>query len=299
MLDRFRAVSRVRRQYAEELREKCGLRSDALVQALSKVRRESFLPPGPWLLLETSEGYASTPDADPSRVYRDSAIAIDATRLLNNSQPSHMATVIQELGIQPGQRVVHLGCSTGYYTAILAHQVGRRGEVVAVEIDPRIHAEARRNLRSLRQVKVLHADALEHAPGAADAILVDAGVTHSLPVWLDSLRVGGHLALPLTAVRPPSRVARFLRNNLGRMLYVTRTSEGFAARFGEGVGIAALYGGRDPERQVALEQAYRSGRFESVRSLRREPHEPEVGCWFHSEDFCLSARPATGFGEPG
>jgi protein-L-isoaspartate(D-aspartate) O-methyltransferase len=296
MLGRRRALSRARHRFAEGLRQTRGLRSEALVRAFARVPRESFLPAGPWLLLESSEGYASTPDADPVRLYRDVAVGIDPGRLLNNSQPGLMAVVIEALGIAPGSRVAHVGCATGYYTAILAQLVGRRGRVRAFEIDPRICQAARRNLRGWRQVEVVHGDALELDPGPADAILVDAGVTHPAPAWLDALVEGGRLSLPLTAVRPPSRVARFLKNNLGRILVVTRGSGGFAARFGDGLGVAALYGGRDPERQAGLEAAYRAGGFEQVRSVRREPHVPEDACWFHSDGFCLSRRAV---GEPG
>ena len=87
------------------------------------------------------------------------------------------------------------------------------------------------------------------------------------------------MALPLTAIRPPTRVARFLRNNLGWFLHVRRTAGGFSARFGERAGIAALYGGRDPERQERLEAAYRRGDRSGVRSLRRDSHPRDATCW--------------------
>ena len=283
-----------REQFAEELRAKCGIRSEGLVRALATVRREDFLSRGPWLLLERLEGYSSTPSTDPREIYRDVAVAIDPARLLNSSQPGLFAPILAALDVAVGERVVHVGCATGYYTAILAELVGRAGSVMALEIDPKIAATAKRNLRAWKQVQVIHADALEHDFGATDVLLVDAGITHPHPRWLDALRPGGRMAAPLTAIRPPTRVARFLRNNLGWFLFVRREGTGFSARFGERAGIAALYGGRDPERQERLEAAYRRGGRDKVRSLRRDPHAREVTCWLHEEGFCLSTREGGG-----
>jgi protein-L-isoaspartate(D-aspartate) O-methyltransferase len=286
-----RRLVAIRRSFARELQVRCGLRSERLVQALATTRREAFLPRGPWLLLESADGYTSTPSADPAHLYRDTAVAIEPARLLNNSQPSLLATLIDALEIREGARIVHVGCATGYYTAILAHVVGERGRVTALEIDPKICARARRSLRRWGNVEVVHADAVEYDPGPADGIVVDAGVTHPRAVWLDRLALGGHLALPLTGIRPPTRVARFVRNHIGRLLIVKRTPQGYSARFTDGVGIPALFGGRDPTRQRRLEEAYLRGGWEQVRSLRREPHAIQPSCWFHNDDFCLSTEP--------
>jgi protein-L-isoaspartate(D-aspartate) O-methyltransferase len=286
---RSRRLEEVRRRFAETLGEQFAL-SAPLVEALASVPREKFLPEGPWLMLEGTEGYASTPDADPARVYRDAAIGIDPTRLLNNSQPGLFARLLEELRVAPGERVVHLGCATGYYTALLAALVGPDGAVTGVEIDPRILRRARRGLRRVRQADVVQGDALEYDAGPADVILVDGGVTHAQPHWLDRLLPGGRLSLALTAIRPPSRISRLLRNDVGRLLIVTREGEHFGARFTEGLGISALYGAKDAERQRALEEAFRRGGHEAVRSVRRDAHEPEASCWFHSDGFCLSVR---------
>jgi protein-L-isoaspartate(D-aspartate) O-methyltransferase len=51
-------------------------------------------------------------------------VAIDEKRLLNNGQPSFLAILIEALALQEGDHVVHVGCGTGYYSAILAEFVG-------------------------------------------------------------------------------------------------------------------------------------------------------------------------------
>ena len=124
-----------------------------MVAAFATVPREDFLVPGPWLVLADEAGYRSTPDADPRRLYDDIAVAIDASRVLNNGAPGFLARVFDELAIQPGETLVHIGCAVGYYSAILAESCPR-GRVLAVELDP----SSRRAAASapLAQVDVRH-----------------------------------------------------------------------------------------------------------------------------------------------
>lgn len=67
-----------RRAYAEELRTRARLRSDALVEAFAKVPRERFLGPGPWQGMPALGGYTTTVDANPAHLYRDVLVAIDS-----------------------------------------------------------------------------------------------------------------------------------------------------------------------------------------------------------------------------
>lgn len=281
----------LRERFAAELSERAGLRSEALRRALAEVPRERFLPRGPWLEIGAGAGYQSTPDADLSRVYRDVAIAIDPARLLNNSQPSLMARLLDALEVRSGETALHLGCATGYYTAILARMVAPGGRVIAYEIAPDIASRARRALRRDRAVELRQEDVLDATLPAADVVWVDAGATRVRAAWLDALRPGGRLAVPLTAVRAPIRAARLVRTHIGRVLYVRRDPAGYAACFGDGLAIMALHGGRDPDEQRLLDAAYREGGFRAVRSLRRDLHAPEPDCWVHVGDTCLSRRP--------
>jgi protein-L-isoaspartate(D-aspartate) O-methyltransferase len=291
---RSRRLRAAREGLAAALVEQGAIHSPNLRDAFARVPRERFLPPGPWLVLAAGTGYESTPDADGARVYQDLAIAIDPNRLLNNSQPSLMAAVLEALAVREGDEALHLGCATGYYTALLAELVGSRGRVLAVEISPEIAERARRNLRGWRQVEVRQGDVLDATLPEVDVLWIDAGVTRVRTPWLDALRPGGRLAAPLTAVRAPVRVARVVRNHMGRMLFVRREAEGFAARLGPGVAVMALHGGRDPDEQRLVDAAFRAGGWDQVRSLRRDPHPPERDCWAHYGETCLSKRPVTG-----
>jgi protein-L-isoaspartate O-methyltransferase len=138
-----------RQLYAEELRAVSNLRSAALVQAFATVPREQFLGPGPWQIVApaTPGTYWTTDDADPRHLYHNVVVAIDATRHLNNGQPGFLALLIEALELQRGDRVVHIGCGLGYYTAIVAEVVGPAGLVTAVELDPTLAARAGTHLR--------------------------------------------------------------------------------------------------------------------------------------------------------
>jgi len=283
----------MREFYAEELRAVANIQSEAVVRAFAKVPRERFLGPGPWQIvhlwhdLRPSKRYRTTPDADPRHVYHNVLVAIDPERGLNNGEPAFLALLIDALGLQEGEHVVHVGCGTGYYTAILAEVVGPNGNVTAVEIDSELAAHARGNVNYLPQVMIIEGEGGEYDPGPCDAILINAGATHPRPLWLDVLRLGGRLLLPLTVFKDDNSP------QWGQVLKVTRRANGFVAHFISEVGIFPCHGARDPELNERLKEAFRAGDSKSVQSLRREQHEPDNSCWLHSTDFCLSKLAAS------
>jgi hypothetical protein len=76
-------------------------------------------------------------------IYQDGAVAIDPTRQTNNGQPSLRARSLKAVWPHPGESALHIGCGTGYCTAILAELVGPSDRVVAYEIEPDLAARAR------------------------------------------------------------------------------------------------------------------------------------------------------------
>ncbi len=123
--------------YADEIRIAARLDSAALVAAFASVPREKFMGPGPWQIASpdmasmasmglTGEAYLTTDD--PRDLYHNVLVALDPDRHLNNGQPSALARWIDALELRAGDRVYHLGCGVGYYTAIMAEVVGPGGE---------------------------------------------------------------------------------------------------------------------------------------------------------------------------
>jgi protein-L-isoaspartate(D-aspartate) O-methyltransferase len=278
----------VREQYAAEIRASANLQSEALVRAFAKVPREHFLGPGPWQIPSpgVEADYRTTTDSDPRHLYRDVLVAIDPSRRLNSGQPSYLAFCIESLELHEGNRVVHVGCGVGYYTAIMAEVVGPTGYVAAIEIDADLAARAAENLRYLKHVKVIHGDGGNYDPGPCDAIFVNAGATHPRTVWLDCLRPGGRLILFLTVGFDDTGAGK------GGTLKVGREGPGYPARFLSSVTVFHCIGARDDSANQRLLEAMRRGRWGSVRSLRRDAHELSDTCWLHGDDFCLSTLPA-------
>jgi protein-L-isoaspartate(D-aspartate) O-methyltransferase len=276
-----------RRFYAEELRAVCRLQSEAVVEAFARVPRERFLGSGPWQIRTmdpmnpSAGGYYSTEDDDPRRIYHNIAVAIDPSRDLNNGHPGTLATWIEALGVRGGDRVVHIGAGTGYYTAIIAETCGPSGSVLAFEADEGLALRAAENLRPWSNVLVSHGDGTELA-GQADAIFVNAGVTYAHPAWLDSLSAeGGRLLLPVTA--------SFGTLGKGFVVRLERTRDHLAARGSSLVMIYNCTVARDEQMGAAIGKAMMSGAVVKLRSLRRESHAEDETCVVHREGACLSA----------
>ena len=118
----------------------------------------------------------------------------------------------------------------------------------------------------------------------ADAIIVNAGVTHFSSAWLDALATeNGRLLVPLTNTE-----------RWGAFLMITRQAgetDRYAARFVGRVGIIACIGGRDPAAEERLKAAFAKGDVGAIRSLRRAPEEPDHTCWLAGEGWWLSTAP--------
>jgi protein-L-isoaspartate(D-aspartate) O-methyltransferase len=280
------SIEDYRRFYAEEIAAVMGLRSLAMLEAFAKVPREHFLGPGPWKVAALDFGmgppYRETDDADPRYLYHNVAVAIDAERSLNNGQPSALAGWLDRLQIAPGEHVFHVGAGLGYFTAILSELVGASGRVTAIEVDADLAARARENLAPWPNVEMRAGDGGEFDPGPVDAIFVNAGVTHANTLWLDRLRDGGRLVLPLTfSVGSGGK---------GVMMLIRREGDRYRAQFLTLVMIYSSTSVRDAEMNAALMKQISSKKVFSVQSLRRDSHEPEETCWLHGNGFCFSQR---------
>ena len=160
------ALDGARRFYSQEVRLVGGLQREEVVEAFARVPRERFLGSPPWTLASEREGYVELPGDDPRDTYHNVLFAIDTKRRLNNGQPSFVGFLIDQCAAGRGQHAVHIGCGTGYYTAILAEVVGEDGCVTAIEVDDDLAVRARENLAPWPQVEVKHADGTIFDPGA-------------------------------------------------------------------------------------------------------------------------------------
>ena len=276
------SLEEARRHFAEELRVTAHMRNGRLIDAFAAVPREKFAGPGPWRILNSWDGYWTTPDNEPRWLYHNVLVALDETRRLNIGEPNLWAYHLDRIGISEGERVLQIGAGSGYFTAILAEMVGPKGRVDAIEIDEPLAARATHNLESWPAAAVHQGNAAVPIAGKWDVIVAFAGATAPQGWWLDALADGGRLLLPMTA-------ADFMIT--GFMLRLDRRGDELAARSLGRVAFYPCIGARTPEGEGALPQAPSDtvGPL-ALRWLRRAPHDKDESCWLHGDGWCLSKR---------
>ena len=192
-----------------------GIRDPAVLEAMSIVPREHFVPP-------SYRKYA----------YRDGPIPIPNRQTI--SQPYVVALMISALNLQPTDRVLEIGTGSGYAAAVLSRIVRA---VHTVERHEHLVHYARQRLAGLGydNVWVHHGDGTlgwpEHAP--YDAIIVAAGGP-DVPLSLrQQLAIGGRLVMPIGRHRRQQKLIRitrhgpdhFTKKDLGAVAFVPLVGE--------------------------------------------------------------------------
>jgi len=280
-------------------------KNERLVDAFATTPREKYLGPGPWKIF-AGGSLIDTPTNDPAFLYQDVVVALAPDRRINNGQPVLHAMCLSALNIQPGEKILHIGAGTGYYTALLAKLTDATGSVEAYEIEADLSARAAANLTGQSNVTVHTRNAAEGQLPPCDVIYVSAAATAPLDNWLDALRPGGRLLFPLTPADGPGGTP-----GVGAMLLITRpplasapnasdvpaTSAGadeiFSARFLSAAIFIPCIGARDDATAAKLSDAFKRGNAREVRSLhRRTP--PDATCWCSGEGWWLSTAAGNG-----
>lgn len=117
------------------------------------------------------------------------------------SQPSTVKMMLEWLDAHPGEKVLDVGCGSGWTTALLAHIVGPKGKVYAVERIVKLKKFGQKNCRRAG-IKNAHffltgseLGLPEEAP--FDRILVSAAA-EKIPVELiNQLEINGKLVMPV------------------------------------------------------------------------------------------------------
>ncbi|MEQ9643810.1 MAG: protein-L-isoaspartate(D-aspartate) O-methyltransferase [Alphaproteobacteria bacterium] len=268
----------VRRRYAEHVTHVAGARDPRLLEAFAGVPRELFIGPPPWLYWG-ERGYQPVADSDPARLYDDIVVALRPDDGINNGQPSLHAACLAALAVRHGDRVLHVGCGTGYYSAILAELAGPEGWVAAYDLVPELVGAARRNLEPWPTAVVERRSACLPPLPRSDAIYVCAGATRPLAAWLDALRPGGRLVFPLTG-----------RDGWGVVVRIERDGERWWARVVSRCGYVDCVDARDDDEARRLSQALVTPMLPKLLSLRRDT-APDTSCWVAGDGWWLSTDP--------
>lgn len=174
-----------------------GVTDRRLLNAMGDVPREQFLP-----------------EVRRPLAYIDEALAISGSRRLG--APAPFAKLIQLAAIEHTDRVLDLGCGTGYSTAILARLAD---SVVAVESDAALAATAKANLAGLG---VANATVVEGAvdtagksKGPYDVIVVEGVLAQVPEALLNQLKPEGRLAALISESGRPPVAHLFVRTGKG------------------------------------------------------------------------------------
>ena len=149
-----------------------------VLQLLSTVKREDFVP----------EAHRALAFADLELPLRS---GVEGACML---APKVEARMLQDLALQPTDKVLEIGAGSGYMAALLAQRAQR---VISLEIDPELAALARANLlkAGIHNAEVRQADGSQGAPveGPFDAIVLSGSVAEVPHKLLAQLKVGGRL----------------------------------------------------------------------------------------------------------
>ncbi|HXC57192.1 MAG TPA: methyltransferase domain-containing protein [Rhizomicrobium sp.] len=282
-------LAAARTAFAKEILGRARIANPALEAAFAAVRREDFLGPGPWQAVDFAQGYRSTPSADPVHLYTNELFGIVPERGLNNGQPSLHAFLLDQAAPQPGEHVVHVGAGVGYYTALMAQLVGVTGRVTGIEFDPALAARARANFAAWPNVEILCGDGAAVPFAPADVIYVNAGATKPARAWLDGLKDGGRLILPLTVARTEGLPAALGKAaHVGAVFRIVRRGDDYAAKWISPVAIFPCAGNRDDASAQALAEAFAQVAGRNVTRLLRRDHVRDERCWLHGDGWCLA-----------
>ncbi|MFI0108057.1 methyltransferase, FxLD system [Streptomyces parvus] len=168
----------------------------------------------------TTDRHAFLPDVDLESAYKEDAVPIKydehGEMISCISAPSIVATQLEQLGTQPGHKVLEAGAATGYNAALLGKIVSPGGQVWTLDVDQDLVAGAGKHLADagIDNATAVMADGAaglpEHAPYDRIIFTVGAG---DVPVKiLDQLAPGGRLVLPMRIRGSISRSFAFERD---------------------------------------------------------------------------------------
>ncbi|WHM41494.1 methyltransferase domain-containing protein [Streptomyces sp. BPTC-684] len=192
-----------------------GILPSGWAPAFAAVPRSAFLPDLVWPFHMAAGGSVAVDkrrDADAWRSYAEADTPIvtqwddgrhtgpepGEVSTSSASMPSVVFSMLRDLDVQPGNRVLEIGTGTGWNAALLAYRLGPEN-VITVEVDESVASVARAALNRFGlPVQVVHGDGFKgHREGAPyDRIIATCGL-RSIPFgWVKQSRPGGVIMAP-------------------------------------------------------------------------------------------------------
>jgi len=201
----------------------------------------------------------------------------DGRSLSCASAPWLVAAMLDQLDVQPGNRILEVGAGTGYNACLLAHLTGRADLVTTIDIDPDVTAKAKRALTATGygDVHVITGDGAlgypDHAP--YDRMIVTVSPWDIPAQWWKQLAPGGRLVAPLRW-RGQGRSVAFTYTD-GRLVSDSLHLCGFVYLVGDGEG--ELSGAITADELVTLH--WDRDQAVDPEALRGVLEQPRVTAW--------------------
>jgi len=161
------------------------LKTSIIIKAFEKIKRIDFLPEEIKNLAEVNE-----------------ALPIGEGQTI--SQPLVVAFMIEKLEPKPDQKILDIGSGSGWTTALLAHIVGPKGKVIAIELIPELKELGEKNTSKYNFVKkgiaeFICADGSKGYKKEApfDGILASASAEEIPLAWKEQLKIGNRIVAPI------------------------------------------------------------------------------------------------------
>ncbi len=120
------------------------------------------------------------------------------------SQPLVVAFMLEKLQPRPGEKILDIGSGSGWTSALLAHIVGEKGKVIAIEIIPELVEFGKSNVAKYNFIKsgiveFICADGNNGYSKEApyDKILCSASARELPEEWKKQLKTGGRIVTPI------------------------------------------------------------------------------------------------------
>jgi len=161
------------------------LKTNSIIQAFKKVNRVDFLPKNV---------------KDLAQENRPLSIGFNQT----NSQPLTVAFMLELLQPQPGDKILDIGCGSGWTTALLSEIVGDKGKVFGIEIIPQLAGLAINNIskynfnnKGVTQIICKNGMKGYGQEAPFDKILASASGKNIPKDWIKQLKIGGKVVAPV------------------------------------------------------------------------------------------------------